>query len=323
MPPKAKPDSAGYQKLKQDLSKGEPGRLYVFHGEETYLRDHYLGRLKERILTGGMGTFNLHELSARDMSPHALEEAVDCLPMMGERTLVLVTDFDLFKAGEKDREAYIRLLIEEMMPAVVQSGLAEFCDVFCETGVFTAGEAERILKAAQAAGLGAKCHCDEIGAIGGTEMAGRLGAVSCEHLIVTQPQGVAALAAGGTIACCLPATSFYLDAAYAPARAMIEAGVPVAFGSDFNPGSCPVHSLQTAMNIGCYKYRMTPEECLTAVTLNAAAAVGRSRQVGTLEAGKQADILVWEAANLDYIFYRFGDNLVGQVFKAGRLVAGC
>ena len=110
MPPKAKPDSAGYQKLKQDLSKGDPGRLYVFHGEETYLRDHYLGRLKERVLTGGMGTFNLHELSARDMSPHALEEAVDCLPMMGERTLVLVTDFDLFKAGEKDREAYIRIL---------------------------------------------------------------------------------------------------------------------------------------------------------------------------------------------------------------------
>ena len=110
MPPKQSGDSAAYKQLKQDIAAGTIGRLYVFHGEETYLRDHYLGRLKERVLTRGMGTFNLHELSARDMSPHALEEAVDCLPMMGERTLVLVTDFDLFKAGEKDREAYIRIL---------------------------------------------------------------------------------------------------------------------------------------------------------------------------------------------------------------------
>lgn len=110
MPPKTKPDNAGYQKLKKDLSAGQPGQLYVLHGEETYLRDYYLGRLRELILTGGMGTFNLHEIKAKDMSPHALEEAVDCLPMMADRTLVLVTDFDLYKAGEKDREAYIRIL---------------------------------------------------------------------------------------------------------------------------------------------------------------------------------------------------------------------
>ena len=112
MPPKSKPDTAGYQKLKKDLSAGTPGQLYVFHGEETYLRDYYLGRLRELILTGGMGAFNLHEIKAKDMSPHALEEAVDCLPMMAERTLVLVTDFDLFKAGEKDREAYAKLFAQ-------------------------------------------------------------------------------------------------------------------------------------------------------------------------------------------------------------------
>lgn len=109
MPPKAKPDTAGYQRLKQDLTEGKPGQLYVLYGEETYLRDYYLGKLRERLLSGGMGTFNLHEIGAKDMSPHALEEAVDCLPMMGERTLVLVTDYDLFKAGEKEREAYINL----------------------------------------------------------------------------------------------------------------------------------------------------------------------------------------------------------------------
>ena len=110
MPPKNKPDTSGLDKLKKDLSTGKPGQLYIFHGEETYLRDHYLGRLREAILTGGLGEFNRHDLGARDMSPHALEEAVDCLPMMAERTLVEVTDFDLFKAGEKDREGYIRIL---------------------------------------------------------------------------------------------------------------------------------------------------------------------------------------------------------------------
>jgi len=110
MPPKAKPDNAGYQKLKKDLSQGgSPGQLYIFHGEETYLRDHYLGRLKEMILSGGMGEFNLHEIKTKDMSPHALEEAVDCLPMMAQRTLILITDYDLFKAGEKEREEYIRI----------------------------------------------------------------------------------------------------------------------------------------------------------------------------------------------------------------------
>lgn len=110
MPPKSKPDTSGLDQLKKDLSAGKPGQLYVFHGEETYLRDHYLGRLREAVLTGGLGEFNRHDLSAKDMSPHALEEAVDCLPMMAERTLIEVTDFDLFKAGEKDREEYVRIL---------------------------------------------------------------------------------------------------------------------------------------------------------------------------------------------------------------------
>lgn len=110
MPPKKKPDTAGFDKLKQDLAGGKPGQLYVFHGEETYLRDSYLRRLQEMVLTGGLGEFNRHDLTAKDMSPHALEEAVDCLPMMAERTYVQVTDCDLFKAGEKDREEYTRIL---------------------------------------------------------------------------------------------------------------------------------------------------------------------------------------------------------------------
>jgi len=110
MPPKNKPDTSGFETLKKDLSAGKPGRLYIFHGEETYLRDYYLDKLRDTLLTGGLGEFNRHDLDAKGMNPHALEEAVDCLPMMAERTLVLVTDYDLFKAGERDREEYIRIL---------------------------------------------------------------------------------------------------------------------------------------------------------------------------------------------------------------------
>ncbi len=225
------------------------------------------------------------------------------------------------KEYANDREGYLSLIIEEMLPQAAERGLAEFCDVFCETGVFTPEECRRVLLAGQKLGLRSKCHSDEIDPIGGTEMAGEIGAISCEHLIRCKQSGIEAMAKGGTVACCLPATSFYLGSSFAPARQMIEAGVPVAFGSDFNPGSCPCSNLPLAMNIGCYSYRMTPEECLTAVTLNAAAALCRADSLGSVEPGKQADLLVWDAEDLNYIFYRFGDDLVETVIKRGEIAA--
>ncbi len=215
------------------------------------------------------------------------------------------------------REDYIRLMTEEMIPLVAREGLAEFCDVFCETGVFTAAESEEILRAALAHGLKVKIHTDEIDAIGGTELAGALPAVSAEHLIAATDRGIAALAKGGTVAVLLPATSFYLGKPYARARDMIAAGAPVAVASDFNPGSCPSLNLQLAMNLACWNYHLTPEETLTAVTLNAAAAICRADRLGSLEVGKQADLVIWDAPNLDYIFYRFGQNLAKTVIKQG------
>lgn len=274
----------------------------------------------ERMLALGVTT-----CEAKSGYGLALEHEIKMLEAVKElgslQSIELVSTFmaahALPEEYKADREAYLDLVINTMIPQVAEKGLAEYCDVFCETGVFTADESRRVLLAGQQAGLASKCHSDEIDPIGGTEMAGSIGAVSCEHLIACTPSGIQAMAQGGVIACCLPATSFYLNAGFAPARDMISAGVPVAFGSDFNPGSCPVHSLQIAMNIGCYKYRMTPEESLTAVTLNAASAIGRAELVGTIEPGKQADFLIWDAPNLDYIFYRFGDNLVKSVFKKG------
>ena len=218
-----------------------------------------------------------------------------------------------------DRAAYIRLLCEEMIPAAAAEGLAEFCDVFCETGVFTAEESRTILEAGRRCGLAAKIHADEIDAIGGSRLAGELGAVSAEHLIVCPPEGIAAMARGGTVACLLPCTSFYLGAAFAPARDMIAAGVPVALATDFNPGSCPCLNMQLAMSLGCLKYRMTPEEVLTAVTLNGAAAIGRADRTGSVEPGKAGDLVVWNAPDLEYVCYRLGSNLAGTVVKGGKI----
>ena len=218
-----------------------------------------------------------------------------------------------------DRAAYIRLLCEEMIPAAAAEGLAEFCDVFCETGVFTAEESRTILEAGRRCGLAAKIHADEIDAIGGSRLAGELGAVSAEHLIVCPPEGIEAMARGGTVACLLPCTSFYLGAAFAPARDMIAAGVPVALATDFNPGSCPCLNMQLTMSLGCLKYRMTPEEVLTAATLNGAAAIGRADRTGSVEPGKAGDLVVWNAPDLEYVCYRLGSNLAGAVVKGGKI----
>ncbi len=217
-------------------------------------------------------------------------------------------------------EAYIDYLCEEVLPAVKEEELAEFCDVFCEDSVFTVEESRKMLLSAQALGLKSKIHADEIEAIGGAVLAGEIGAVTAEHLIATNREGIESMAKGGVIAALLPATSFYLNKTFAPAKEMIEAGIPVAIASDFNPGSCPSLNLQLAINLGYLKYRMLPEEILTAVTLNAAAAVGRADRLGSIEVGKQADLVIWNADSLPMLCYRFGTNQVKSVIKKGELI---
>lgn len=217
-------------------------------------------------------------------------------------------------------DEYIDMVCSEMLPAVKEEKLAEFCDVFCEDSVFNAEQSRRYLECARNMGFGLKVHADEIEAIGGSELAGELGAVSAEHLIAITEAGMDALAEGGTIAMCLPATSFYLGKTFAPARRMIEKEIPVAIASDFNPGSCPSLNLQFAMNLGCIKYRMTPEEVLTAVTINPACGIGKGETVGTIEPGKQGDLVIWNAPDFEMVCYRFGSNMVNRVIKCGELV---
>ncbi|MGB9861727.1 MAG: imidazolonepropionase, partial [Candidatus Bipolaricaulaceae bacterium] len=221
---------------------------------------------------------------------------------------------------ELPREKYIQILVEEMIPKVAASGLAKFCDVFCDRGFYTVEEARRILVAARNFGLGIKIHADELSQAGGAELAGELSAVSAEHLLHVSAAGIRALARAGTVAVLLPGTAFVLDEPYPPARKLIEAGVPVALGTDFNPGSCPLASLPFVLSLAVLKLKMSPEEVLTAATLNAAAALGLAQELGTLEPGKRADLVVWKAETFAEIPYWMGQNLVWAVLKGGQAV---
>ncbi|MCA0757610.1 imidazolonepropionase [Paenibacillus sp. N4] len=216
-----------------------------------------------------------------------------------------------------DPEAYVKIVTEEMIPAVAKAGLAEYCDVFCEEGVFTPEQSRRILEAGIKWGLKPKIHADEIVPYGGAELAAEVGAVSAEHLLHTSDEGIRAMAAKGVIAVLLPGTAFFLMTKPADARKMIDAGVPVALSTDRNPGSSPTESLPFIMNLACLTMRMSPAEALTACTINAAHAIGRADRIGSIEAGKQADLVIFDAPNVDYLQYHYAVNLTETVIKNG------
>jgi len=215
---------------------------------------------------------------------------------------------------------YVNIVAEEMIPAVAEKRLAEFCDVFCEKGVFTLEQSKRILLTGKSYGLTPKIHADEMSMCGGTELAAEVEAVSAEHLLFASDEGIKAMANKGVIAVLLPAASFSLmSVRHADARKMIESGVPVALGTDFNP-SCWIENMQLVVAFACYFLRLTPAEAITAATINAAHAIKRAHEVGSLEVGKKADVVVLDVPNHKFLGYRFGANLVDKVIKNGRLV---
>jgi len=220
---------------------------------------------------------------------------------------------------------YVKLLIDEMLPAALAwhtasplANLRMFCDVFCEPGAFTYAQTAAILHAAQRCGLPLKLHADEFRTQGGVPLAVELGAVSVDHLDVTPPQDVARLAASDTVAVLLPAVNFHLGSThYADARGLIAAGAALALATDANPGSAPCLSLPLVMAIACRYQKLTPAEALNAVTINAAHALGQGHRLGSLEVGKQADLLLIDAPDYRHLAYWFGHNLVRRVFKKG------
>ncbi|MGM0904815.1 MAG: imidazolonepropionase [Bacillota bacterium] len=222
--------------------------------------------------------------------------------------------------GREDE--FIDHLIHEMLPVVADEKLAEFNDVFCEKDVFTPEQSERILKAGKKYGLIPKIHADEIVAYGGAELAAKVGAISAEHLLKASDEGIKAMAKAGTIACLLPATALYLREEAANGRKMIDEGVAVAISTDCNPGSSPTTSMPLVMNLACISMRMTPAEALTAATYNAACAVNRQDKIGSLEVGKQADVVLWNVKNYQELQYLFGVNHTKTVWKKGIKVVG-
>jgi len=219
------------------------------------------------------------------------------------------------------RAEYIREIIQVMIPRIAQEGLAQFCDVFCEDGYFSVEEARSILLAAKDAGFGLRLHAEEFGHSGGAKLAAELGARSADHLSYIDDSDIEALKQAGTVATLLPGTVFNLGSMhYAPARKLIAAGVPVALASGFNPGSCFTLNMQLILAIACTQMKMTPAEAITAATINSAYSLGISDRLGTIEEGKQADIILMDVADYRELPYFFGINHCVVTIKNGNVV---
>ncbi len=221
----------------------------------------------------------------------------------------------------EDRARYVDLLVHEMVPAVAEHGLAVFCDVFCEDGVFTVAESRRILEAAYEAGLEMRLHADELGWTGGAELAAELHARSADHLLHVSDAGMAALAGSGTVATLLPSAAFYLRLGrYAPARALVEKGAAIALATDANPGGGLSPSMPFAMTVGCFAMGLSLEEALAAATINGACSLHRQHELGSLDVGKRCDLVVLRSRRLlDLV--RVGVPAIRAVVKSGRVVA--
>jgi imidazolonepropionase len=220
--------------------------------------------------------------------------------------------------GDPDR--YVDYLIRDVLPEIGRLNLAQFCDVFCEKGVFDLAQSRRLLDAARSFGLAPKLHADELTPLGGAELAAELGAVSADHLLYASEEGIARMAARDVVAVLLPATAFTLKEPYAPARSMIDRGCAVALATDFNPGSCFSESIPLIFALATLYMGMTPEEAVTACTLNGAAALGRAETIGSLDAGKQGDLIILEFPSYLFIPYHVGVNCVEKVVKRGKVV---
>ncbi len=231
-----------------------------------------------------------------------------------------------FRGRDDAAAAYMTEVIEEQLPRVVEQGIATSCDVFCERGVFDVEMSRRLLTRAQELGLRARLHADQLSSTGGAELAAEIGALSADHLGGISETGIAALADAAengrpTVATLLPISAFYLDDPHhAPARALVDAGVPVALGTDFNPGSSPAPNAQLALAFAVHGLRLSSAEAIAAMTINAAAALGLEQTHGSLEEGKHADLVVWEPDSFTLLPYWLGADLVRNVVKKGRVV---
>lgn len=218
-----------------------------------------------------------------------------------------------------DRQGYISLIINEMLPKIVAEGLADYCDVFCDKGFYTVAETDQILEAASKHGLKAKIHANELGITGGVQVGIKNNAISVDHLEQISDVEIAALLESNTIPTLLPGTSFFLNLPYAPARKMIDDGLGVVLASDYNPGSTPAGNMVFTQSLACLKMKMTPEEAFNATTINAAHALELSDTVGSISIGKRADLIITkDIPSLAFMSYAYGKNHIEQVLINGK-----
>lgn len=219
-----------------------------------------------------------------------------------------------------DGDAYVDFIVTEVIPDIAKRKLAEFCDVFCEKGVFDVPQSRKVLYAAKGLGMGLKVHADEFSNSGGAQLAAEVGAISADHLGRPSDDGIMAMARKDVIGVLLPGTPYSsMSKEYADGRRLIDLGVPIALGTDLNP-NCWNESMQFTISLACHKMRMTPAEAITAATINAAASLGLEKKVGSIEQGKRADVIVLDIPTHAHIPYKFGTNQVSLVIKDGRSV---
>ncbi len=276
--------------------------------------DRYLGLGVTTVeVKSGYGLSREHELRMLRVAAQLDQEH----PVDVVRTLLAAHEVP----DEISKDDYLSLILERIIPDAAAQGLAEFCDVFREEGVYSPEETERIVAAARAHGLRPRLHVDQIHALGGAELAARLAAASADHLDRITEEGIRALARSDTVAMLLPGCSFFMGLETdAPARRMIEAGVAVGLATDFNPGSCMTQNLLLIMTMGCTRLRMTAAEVLTAVTVNAAHSLGRGEELGRIAVGLPADLAVFDVPTLRDLVYHFGEEHAWLTMKRGKIV---
>jgi len=290
---------------------------------EAELTGGVLGRLDRMLELGtttaeaksGYGLTRADELKQlRAIRQASISHPIDLVP-------TLLAAHETPPEYHEDRQRYLDLVCNEIIPAAAEQRLAIFCDVFCEEGVFSVEESRQVLTAGREHGLTPRLHADEFVDSGGAELAAELGALSADHLIAVSDAGIGALAAAAVTAVLLPGTSFFLmQHTYAPARRLVEAGVPIALATDCNPGSSNTESLPMIFVLAVYELGLTIAEALTASTLNAACCLGLGEQIGSIEVGKQADLVLLDEPNLLHLAYHYGVNPVAAVIKKGRVV---
>jgi len=273
-----------------------------------------------------MGTTTIEAKSGYGLTTESEIKMLNAIKMINEMSdMEIIPTFlgahEYPEEYKDDHEKYIEILINEMLPEVKEQSLAEYCDIFCEEHVFTVSESRRILNAAKELGFKIRFHADELEPIGGAELAAEVNAVSADHLVAISDKGIQSLKEAGVIPILLPATTFSLGLEhYAPARKMIDAGLPIALSTDFNPGSCNCDSQQFVTSLACLQMKMLPAEAINAITINAAHSLERGKLIGSLEVGKQADVIILDIPTYQYLPYHLGSNTVETVIKKGKII---